>query len=79
MCGKECHTFGMPFYAGWGLTIDQKHCLRRTRKRTLEEIFYIFYCMYTHYINPDKKCKCSLDEAIDGIIRERDEYFKGGV
>ena len=75
MCGKEVHTFGMPFYAGWGLTKDYIKCERRTNKRILEEIFYIAYIMKTKYVNPEKKCPCEIEEAINCIIKSRNEHF----
>ncbi len=76
MCGKEVHVFGMPFYAGWGLTHDRQKCERRTNTRTLEEVFYIAYIMYSYYVNPDKKCRCEIEEAMDYLLKLRDEYFK---
>ncbi|MBO5948088.1 hypothetical protein J6Q66_04560 [bacterium] len=76
MCGKEVHVFGIPFYQGWGLTIDEQKCERRTNKRTLEEVFYIAYIMYSHYVNPNKKCRCEIEEAMDYLLKLRDEYFK---
>ena len=77
MCGKKVHVYGMPFYAGWGITDDKLKCERRTNKRTVEEIFYIFYIMYTHYVNPDKQCRCEIEEAMDYLLKLRDEYFNG--
>ena len=71
MAGKEVHVFGMPFYAGWGLTIDDQHLDRRTNKRTLEELFYIFYCMYTHWVDPEKRRETTIDEVIDKMIELR--------
>lgn len=76
MAGKEVHVFGMPFYAGWGLTIDDQHLDRRTNMRTLEELFYIFYCMYTHWVDPDKGCETTIDAVIDKMIALREEYNK---
>lgn len=76
MAGKEVHVFGMPFYAGWGLTIDDQHLDRRTNMRTLEELFYIFYCMYTHWVDPDKGCETTIDAVIDKMIKLREEYQK---
>lgn len=76
MAGKEVHVFGMPFYAGWGLTIDDQHLERRTNMRTLEELFYIFYCMYTHWVDPDKGCETTIDAVIDKMIALRNEYQK---
>lgn len=73
MAGKEVHVFGMPFYAGWGLTIDEQHLARRTNTRTLEELFYIFYCMYTRWIDPDKGCATTMDAIIDKMIALREE------
>lgn len=76
MCGKEVHVFGIPFYSGWGLTVDEQKCTRRTNKRTIEELFYIAYIMYSHYVNPDKKCRCEIEEAMEYLLNLRDEYFK---
>ena len=76
MCGKEVHVLGMPFYAGWGLTNDRQKCERRTNTRTLEEIFYITYIMYSHYVNPDKGSRCEIEEAMDYLLKLRDEYFQ---
>ena len=73
MAGKEVHVFGMPFYAGWGLTIDAQCCERRRNTRTLEELFYIFYCIYTHWIDPDKGCVTTLDAIIDKMMMLRGE------
>lgn len=75
MMGKEVHVFGMPFYAGYGLTIDYQKCERRTNKRTLEEIFYITYINYSYYVNPEKEERCDIEEAIDYLIKLRREYF----
>ena len=75
MCGKEVHVFGMPFYAGWGLTHDRQKCERRTNTRTLEEVFYIAYIMYSYYVNPERQCRCEIEEAMDYLLKLRDEYF----
>ena len=75
MMGKEVHVFGMPFYAGYGLTIDYQKCERRTNKRTLEEIFYITYINYSYYVNPEKEERCEIEDAIDYLIKLRREYF----
>jgi len=33
LCGCECVCFGMPFYAGWGVTTDKSECKRGKAKR----------------------------------------------
>jgi len=75
MCGKEVHVFGMPFYAGWGLTKDRISCPRRTNSRTLEEVFYIAYILYSHYVNPKTNQRCEIEEAMDYLLELRSEYF----
>lgn len=75
MMGKEVHVFGMPFYAGYGLTIDYQKCERRKNNRTLEEIFYITYINYSYYVNPEKEERCEIEDAIDYLIKLRRKYF----
>ena len=76
MCGKEVHVFGMPFYAGRGLTQDRLNCPRRTHKRTLEEVFYIAYILYARYVNPATQSRCEIEEAMNYLLALRKEYFQ---
>ncbi|MCD7780166.1 MAG: hypothetical protein LUH05_05790 [Candidatus Gastranaerophilales bacterium] len=75
MCGKKVHCFGVSFYSNYGLTDDRQECSRRKVKRTLEEMFYIIYIMYSYYVNPEKGKPCEIEEAIDYLLKLRDEYF----
>lgn len=45
-------TYGLPFYAGWGLTTDRLECPRRRRKLTLEELVCGALVKYPRYLNP---------------------------
>ncbi|MDR1460680.1 MAG: glycosyltransferase [Campylobacteraceae bacterium] len=74
MCGKEVHVFGMPFYAGWGLTYDRQICKRRMHTRSIEELFYIAYIIYSYYVNPKTQTRCEIEDAIKYLIELRDEY-----
>ena len=47
----KIHCYGIPFYAGWGLTIDRHLSPRRTKKRTLTELIAATYILYPRYIN----------------------------
>ena len=67
--GKECVCFGMPFYAGWGVTSDKLTCKRRTAKRSVEEIFAAAYILYTHYVDPYEKKETDIIGAIEKIIQ----------
>jgi capsular polysaccharide export protein len=46
-------TYGMPFYAGWGLTTDRLECPRRKRRLTLEELVCGTLMRYPRYLNPE--------------------------
>jgi len=62
LVGCECVCFGMPFYAGWGITTDKSKCLRRQRELSVQEVFAGAYILYTNYYNPyDKKDSDILD------------------
>ena len=75
LCGKEVHVFGMPFYAGWGVTTDRQTCARRTRGRTVEELFYIIYIMYSKYISYKTETICEIEQVIQDILELRNDYF----
>jgi len=49
---KQVYCYGLPFYAGWGLTIDKLICDRRVRKLTIDELFAGAYILYSSYYNP---------------------------
>ncbi len=52
VAGVPVRCFGMPFYAGWGLTEDARTCPRRGVSRTLEELFAAAYLRYARYLDP---------------------------
>ena len=62
--GLECVCYGMPFYAGYSLTRDKLKCQRRSKKRSLEELFAAFYLLYTSYFNPYKNQKSDIFDTI---------------
>lgn len=75
MHGKPVTCFGMPFYAGWGVTDDRVSCLRRTARRGVVEIFAAAYMLYARYVNPFTEKRCSIHEVIDilALARRRNE------
>lgn len=73
MAGKQVHCFGLPFYAGWGLTHDRIQCSRRTRTRTLLDVFHLAYVQLSRYYRPDLGRCCSLEELIAFIIEKKHE------
>jgi len=71
LLGKRVCCFGMPFYAGWGLTEDRLACPRRTRRRTLEELFAAAYLKYACYVHPATGERCSALEAARVLAEQR--------
>ena len=67
--GCECVCFGMPFYAGWGLTDDRVLCPRRKRKLTLEEVFAASYILYPKYHNPITQQPSDIIDTIKTIAK----------
>lgn len=69
--GKTVHCFGLPFYAGWGLTKDRLPCPRRTRRRGAAEIFAAAYILSSRYVNPITGEACSIHEIIRLLAGQR--------
>ncbi|EGD0125774.1 capsular polysaccharide biosynthesis protein [Campylobacter coli] len=69
MLGCECVCYGVPFYAGWGLTQDKQACKRRLKKRTLEEVFYATYILYSEYFNPYLNQKSDIFDTIHTLAK----------
>jgi capsular polysaccharide export protein len=49
--GVEVHTYGRPFYAGWGLTQDRMTIPRRTRTVSLDELTAAALLLYPRYVD----------------------------
>jgi len=69
LVGCECVCYGMPYYAGWGVTVDKTVCSRRKRDLTIEEIFAGAYILYTRYYNPYTKKDSDIFDVIEQIVR----------
>ena len=72
LLGKECVCFGMPFYAGWGLTDDRIKCSRRKRKLTVNQVFAGAYILYCRYYNPYLNKESDIIDTLHTIKKYRD-------
>ncbi len=72
MAGKTVHCYGMPFYAGWGVTEDIFSISGRTRSRKIEEIFYYSYIESSRYFHPDRNKVVEIEDIIDFIVEKRE-------
>lgn len=70
MLDKKVYCFGMPFYAGWGLTTDAQSCTRRKKQRSIGEVFAAAYLLYARYINPVRGERCGIHDTI-GLLAEQ--------
>ena len=62
--GKPVYCYGMPFYAGWGLTHDEHTLTRRTRQLRLEDLIYQALIAYPTYIHPISQEPMTVEEAV---------------
>jgi len=69
--GKTVHTYGLPFYAGWGLTVDRHACPRRGRRLPLAALVYAALVMYPIYFHWDSGLFVGPEEIIAELERAR--------
>lgn len=79
LAGKTVHVFGVPFYAGWGLTVDhydreteaRKAFHRRTATPSVKALFAAATMKLSRYANPITRQPCSLREALTILAAQR--------
>jgi capsular polysaccharide export protein len=69
--GKRVRTFGMPFYAGWGLTEDDLATPERRGQATLEQLVHAALIDYSRYVNPETGDRCEVEEVLAHIALQR--------
>ena len=63
--GKAVTTYGVPFYAGWGLTRDLGPVpSRRTARRTLDELVAATLLIYPRYLDPVTGLPCPAEIVV---------------
>lgn len=77
--GKKVYTYGLPFYAGWGLTVDQKNCERRVRNLSIDELAAATYLLYPKYISPKTKKYCEAEDVILELKEQKDALERSMV
>jgi len=71
LLGKEVYCYGMPFYAGWGLTYDKINLNRRYKRLSIYELFAGAYILYTKYYNPYIGEKANILDIIEFIEKRK--------
>ncbi|MEB3350344.1 MAG: capsular polysaccharide biosynthesis protein [Cyanobacteriota bacterium] len=70
--GLPVHTWGLPFYAGWGLTHDRVVCRRRGRPRDLDELVHAVLIAYPTYVSRRSGWMISPEQALQELIAWRE-------
>jgi capsular polysaccharide export protein len=75
--GKSVTTYGLPFYAGWGLTNDRLAFPegRRTRRLSLEELVAGTLVLYPRYLHP----RTSAFTTPEYIVRQLAEQARPAI
>jgi capsular polysaccharide export protein len=64
---KPVRVFGMPFYAGWGLTQDEQERPERRSNIDLTQLIHAALIKYPRYIDPETLQPCEVEYLIDWI------------
>lgn len=76
LAGKPVVCFGIPWYAGWGVTDDRckdyPAWARRTRHRSVDELFAAAYIHYARYLNPVTHKRGTIMDVIQWLIRQKE-------
>ncbi|MFM2120430.1 MAG: hypothetical protein RL722_1898 [Pseudomonadota bacterium] len=76
LAGVPVSCFGLPWYAGWGVTDDRLRCARRTLHRTVDELFAAAYVHYSRYLDPVTRSAGTLFDVIDWLVRQREALLR---
>lgn len=69
--GKPVRTFGMPFYAGWGLTGDELAAPSRRRDVSLEKLSHAALIEYPRYVDPETGQACEVERMLEYLAFQR--------
>ena len=69
--GKPVRCFGMPFYAGWGLTGDDLPAPVRRGAATLAALVHAALVSHARYVDPASGASWQVEEAIAHVANAR--------
>ncbi|WP_039030519.1 capsular polysaccharide biosynthesis protein [Leclercia adecarboxylata] len=71
LLGKAVYCFGMPFYAGWGLTHDSKSCPRRQTQVSLPQLVAAALILYPRYLDPVLGQRCEVEQVLEIVAGQQ--------
>nr|WP_282450966.1 capsular polysaccharide biosynthesis protein [Marinobacter bryozoorum] len=69
--GKPVHVFGMPFYAGRGLTVDAQPPPGFRAPVSLEALVHAALVAYPRYVDPETGAPCEVERALEWLALQR--------
>jgi len=70
--GRTVHCFGMPFYAGWGLTVDRLPApARRGASVPLEAVVHAALVQGSRCVDPHRHQPCPIETLMEAIGLQR--------
>jgi len=69
--GVPVHTWGMPFYAGWGLTDDRLPAPARRQPVPLAQLVHASLVAYPRYVCPERGTPCTPEVLIHWLGLQR--------
>ncbi|WP_372839363.1 capsular polysaccharide biosynthesis protein [Phaeovulum sp.] len=78
LLGHRPRVFGQPFYAGWGLSDDERPVARRGQKRSAEQLFAVTHLLAPVWYDPCRNRRCSFEDALNQIEAERRVFLEDG-
>lgn len=87
LLGKHVVTYGLPWYAGWGITDDRHNDIKylqisqRRTQATIIELFTAGYLLYCQYINPNTGKKGTIFDVINHLnkIKKLNNKLRGSI
>ena len=70
LAGHKPRVFGQPFYAGWGLSLDEFPVQRRQRNLTRAQLFAGAMMLYPKWYDPFRDRLCDLETATETLAAE---------
>lgn len=69
--GRKVRCFGMPFYAGWGLTADELPAPARRGRASLDALVHATLVDYPRYLDPETGQRCTVERLVDWMGLQR--------
>ena len=70
LAGHKPHVFGTPFYAGWGLSVDEIRFPRRLKTLTAPQLFAAAIILAPTWYDPCRDRLCQFEDVLDQLEAE---------